>query len=187
MNARLRKVPAISYLPRSEHTHDNVGAGGRPRVIIGRGGVDMIGMRTIIGEAVASAVQRVTDVQSGTVADRGEEDLTRKILPIPVTSVPANSTVRLTIQPQELFKAKRLVVDPAVAGDFRISNAKVATRDQFSGPGAVPAAVFGPNAFDVNIDWTTCEVGELITLDITNTDTVDANIFSGCFLGTSVY
>lgn len=170
----------------SRESHDAIGL----RDIVG---ADMVGLRNIIGgkavrALISAGVLRTTSVQSGEVVEREPLDLKRKILPIPLIEVDTGDTVRVSIKPQELFKAKRLVIAPDIADDFRIGNAKVATRDQFSGPGFVPASIFGPTAFDVNIDWDSCDVGEEISFDITNFGGGEAPLtFGGAFLGTSVY
>jgi hypothetical protein len=199
-----KQVPALSFLSQGDlegarrsvgdvqrgharESRDNIGL----RNIVG--GVDMVGLRSIIGKSgmnalINAGVIRTTAVQSGEVVEREPEDLKRKILPIPLTTIDTDETVRIILRPQELFKAKRLVVDPTIAEDFRLQNAMVATRQQFSGPGAVPCAVFSPNAFDVNIDWDSCDVGEEISLEVTNFGGGETPlVFSGCFLGSSVY
>lgn len=195
------KAPALSLLSSSHAIQDavrrHVDHGSSRRDVIGLrdivGQVDMVGLRNIIGQRqlralISQGVIRTSDVTSGEVVEREPVDIKRKILPIPETSVALNAIVRITLKPQELFKAKRLVIDPEIAAAFRIGNAKVATRDQFSGQGLVPASVFLPDAVDVNIDWDSCDVGEEIAFDVQNYNGgEDPEIFSGCFLGTSVY
>lgn len=107
-------------------------------------------------------------------------------IPIPVTSVPAVSpNADITITPQRLVRVERLVVPSTIAPFFRITQLNVGQEPQFVSAGAIPATVFSEVAVGVRLKGDTANLGNTITLSVTNTSGVNQT-FEGCILGTVI-
>lgn len=107
-------------------------------------------------------------------------------IPIPVTSVPnVSPNADITITPQRLVRVERLVVPSTIAPFFRITQLNVGQEPQFVSAGAIPATVFSEVAVGVRLKGDTANLGNTITLSVTNTSGVNQT-FEGCILGTVI-
>ena len=158
------------------------------------GGLAIVGAREAIVGAVlqqggsleqALAAAKQANPRAVGVVDEPYTNNFRKILPIPETVIAASAETTIQVEPQELFKAKRLVIQTANAADFLITGLEVATESQFAAAGVVPGEVFAPNAFDCYIDLKTAGNSNKIFIRVKNTS-AGSLTFRGCFLGTSV-
>jgi hypothetical protein len=170
-----------------------------PETSIGADYSILSGMDTIVGaEAIVGAVlaqggsleqalaaAKQADPSAVAVRNEGYTKNRRKILPCPATSIAAGAEASISIEPQELFKAKRFVVESVNATDFVITGISVATENQFSAEGEVPAEVFKPDAVDCYLDLKTAGPGVKIAVRVKN-QTAGTLTFRAVFLGTSV-
>lgn len=104
----------------------------------------------------------------------------------PATAVAAATTVAITANPQLIFRPSRLVVPAAVGVNFNIVDLRVGKNSQFVSPNALPAAGFSETAVGVALALDTCNVGQLITITVQNTDGAAPHTFSAMLIGTSV-
>ena len=105
-------------------------------------------------------------------------------------AVAAGSTVIVAAQPQIIFRGSRLVVpsffgaDP-VAPNFTVNDIRVGKDSQFVSAGPLPALAYLENAVGTAMGLDTCNVGQLITLNVTNIGAA-AHTFFATIFGTSV-
>lgn len=106
-----------------------------------------------------------------------------KKLPIPISteSVAAGATRTITLQPQRAMNIKRLVLVTSDKG-FVVDSFVVGTVPQFNAAGDLPAEVFSPGSFDVELDGSIATPGITITLVVRNTNSVPITI-GGAILG----
>ena len=93
------------------------------------------------------------------------------------SGVPAYATTNIIVQPQVIFKPKRLVVPPEFGAFFKLISLRVGVLEQFAGSsGGVSMSVFPPIPPDGepidNLDGIDCvQIGQCLCLTITNVDT----------------
>lgn len=109
----------------------------------------------------------------------------RLILGVPPTVVAFGAEATITSAPQQLFRTERVIIPSNIAFSFSILDVKVGNRSQFVAAGEVPAAAFTEVAIDAYVHWDTANVGNLITILISNTDTVGSKTFRGVLFGTA--
>ena len=105
-------------------------------------------------------------------------------------AVPAGATVIVAAQPQIIFRGSRLVVPSAfgadvVAANFTVNDIRVGKDSQFVSAGPLPAIAYLENAVGTAMGLDTCNVGQLITLNVTNIGAA-AHTFFATIFGTSV-
>ena len=81
----------------------------------------------------------------------------------------AGATTNVTITPQVRFKTRKLVVDDATSQSFTINSFSVGISPQFISGDPVPAGAFGETSQDVWLDCDEAYIGNIITLNVTNT------------------
>lgn len=101
------------------------------------------------------------------------------------TSVTAGATVTFTAQPQLIFRPSRLIVPAIIAGSFSIADLKIGKNSQLVSANPIPAVAFAENAVDAGLRLDTCNVGQLIALQVTN-NAAGAVVFSAALLGVSI-
>jgi hypothetical protein len=106
-------------------------------------------------------------------------------------AVNPNTTVIVAAQPQILFRGSRLVIPSsygsnAVAQNFLINDIRVGKDSQFVSAGPLPGLAYLENAVGTAMGLDTCNVGQLITLNVTNLDMTNAHTFYATMFGTSV-
>lgn len=106
-----------------------------------------------------------------------------KKLPLPISTeqVPAGLTRTITLQPQRAMNIRRLVLVTQDVG-FVVATFSVGTVPQFNAAGDVPAEVFAPGAFDVELDGSIATPGITITIVVRNTSSLPLTI-GGAILG----
>jgi hypothetical protein len=105
-------------------------------------------------------------------------------------AVNPNQTVIVAAQPQIIFRGSRLVVPSVfgtstVAANFTINDIRVGKDSQFVSAGPLPAIAYLENAVGTAMGLDTCNVGQLITLNVTNVGAA-AEVFIATVFGTSV-
>lgn len=101
------------------------------------------------------------------------------------TSLLNGSTNVFTTQPQLPFRPSRFVIPSAAVANFSINDLKIGKNSQFLSSNSVPAAVFSELAVGVALGLDTCNVGQQITVSVTNTAAAPAT-FSAALIGTSL-
>lgn len=106
-----------------------------------------------------------------------------KKLPLPINTeqVPAGLTRTITLQPQRAMNIKRLVLVTQDVG-FVVSTFTVGTVPQFNAAGDIPAEVFAPGSFDVELDGSIATPGITITIVVRNNSALPLTI-GGAILG----
>ena len=106
------------------------------------------------------------------------------ILPIPRTTVPAGATATIDIQPQDLFRAQRMLIPSDIAFDFEIQDIKVGQKPQFVQSGSIPAAVFSEVSVGSAVSFDSADIGNILNIVIKN-NSLGPLDFAGTFLGTT--
>lgn len=130
---------------------------------------------------------RIADPKAVSVRTRKQSRRRRWLIPIPTTTLAASASAEVTIQPQRLVKPKRIIIPSSIADDFDFTDIKVGQQSQFVAGGEVPAACLVETSVDAYVDFDTANIGNLISLEVTNTDAGAPHDFKGCILGTAVY
>jgi hypothetical protein len=84
------------------------------------------------------------------------------------TPIDPGQTRRITTRPQVVFKGQRPIVSSDIAGSFVIQDIIVGKNSQFAASGPVPARTFEGNSFGVELDLDTAQIGQDITMYVTN-------------------
>lgn len=111
----------------------------------------------------------------------------RQALGINSTAVVAPAAAAtVTSFPQSDFKAKRLIVSSDIAFDFDITDAKVGQQSQQVASGNMPASAFSEVAVSAYVDWDTANLGNQITLFVTNVGAVNRS-FRAAIIGLTAH
>lgn len=84
-------------------------------------------------------------------------------------TAPAGQTT-IVVQPQRKFKTKRVVVVSQIAAFFQFIDLKVGQNSQAAAIGNTPCQAFVENAVSAYVDFDTADIGNLISMVVTNTD-----------------
>jgi len=98
-----------------------------------------------------------------------------------LTPVAAGANVIINAQPQVNYRPSRLVVPDSVAPSFMINDFKIGMRSQLVAPGALPAQSFTQEAVGTAMHLDTVNVGQFVTLDVTNVSTQTVNFAAALF------
>lgn len=109
----------------------------------------------------------------------------RQIAPIPLTTIPANSTVNVEFRPQRPIRIERLIIDGATIAGLFVTDILIGAEPQFVNSGAVPASVFAPLAFGTDLRGNTAQPGISVTIAFQNTTGAPIT-FGGAVIGTSL-
>ncbi len=106
-------------------------------------------------------------------------------IPFGPQSVAASTTANIQVQPQVVFRGRRLFIPSPIAPNFNIQvTVGVATQQaQF---GFLSALQFVENSVGSNMGLDTAQIGQTITLSAQNTDTVNAHTFQASLLGVAM-
>ncbi len=99
--------------------------------------------------------------------------------------VAAGASATFTVQPSNVFRPIRFIVDPVTAPNFTIDTVLVGRKNQFVNGNAAAATVFTANAVGVMIDWDTLQISEQLTVTVTNL-TGQASRFMASLVGTAL-
>jgi hypothetical protein len=101
------------------------------------------------------------------------------------TPIDPGQTRRITTRPQVVFKGQRPIVSSDIAGSFMIQDIIVGKNSQFAASGPVPARTFEGNSFGVELDLDTAQIGQDITMFVTNISSAPTR-FIATLIGKSV-
>ena len=102
-----------------------------------------------------------------------------------LTPVAAGANTIINAQPQVNFRPSRLVIPDSVAPSFMVNDFKIGMRSQLVAPGALPAQSFTQQAVGTAMSLDTVNVGQFVTLDVTNVSVQAAN-FAASLFGTTL-
>jgi len=100
------------------------------------------------------------------------------------TPIPAGASRTIVTRPQVVFAPRKFIVPSTDAVNFRINSIAVGKNSQFAASGGVSALVFSENA-NVPLGLDTAQVGQDITVNITNTSSAD-HPFTALMIGASL-
>jgi hypothetical protein len=101
------------------------------------------------------------------------------------TDIAPGQTRRITTRPQVVFKGQRPVVSSDIAGSFVIQDIIVGKNSQFAASGPIPARAFEGNSVGVELDLDTAQIGQDITMFVTNISSSPVRFFA-TLIGRSV-
>jgi len=101
------------------------------------------------------------------------------------TSIAGNSSARINVKPQLIFRPERLLVPSCLAMDFLVTDLRIGRRSQLVSKGAIPAVMFTENAFGVRLRMDTAQPSMFITISVTNLNRAARN-FQGGIIGPAV-
>jgi len=102
-----------------------------------------------------------------------------------ITPVANGANVIINAQPQVNFRPSRLVIPDSIAPSFMINDFKIGMRSQLVAPGSIPAQSFTQNAVGTAMALDTVNVGQFVTLDVTNVAAQPTN-FAASLFGTTL-
>jgi hypothetical protein len=102
-----------------------------------------------------------------------------------LTPVANGANQIINANPQVNFRPSRLVIPDTVAPSFMINDFKIGMRSQLVAPGALPAQSFTQQAVGTAMALDTVNVGQFVTLDVTNVSAQPAN-FAASLFGTTL-
>lgn len=102
--------------------------------------------------------------------------------PIVSGSVPAATSATITTRPQVNFQPDQLIVSPAVASNFDITQFTVGIQPQQAASGLAPADAF-PAQNGPHFLFDACDTGTDIIFGVTNNDTAAAHVFKAVLIG----
>lgn len=149
-------------------------------------GDDVLGADEIIG-ADTQAISALPGYPGGaTLRTRTPTRAREQVLGLDsVAAIAAAATVNVTSRPQVTFRPDRLVIAGSIAAAFLINSFFIGRSNQLIGSSALPAEVFGQQAFGVRLKLDTAQVSQDITLNVTNTSG-GALRFNAALIGPSV-
>jgi hypothetical protein len=135
-----------------------------------------------IGAAGARKARAPGSVPSG-VTKAANAQLRKTFVGIPVTTVPASSTVDLTCNVLEPFRMDRPYLSRD-AQNLHVLNIRTGTKPLNVSPNPISGNVFAENAIGNELSGYTAQPGTGITLTLVNTATgSESHVASGGFLG----
>jgi len=154
-------------------------------------GMDQIvGLQQIVGQAVSDAITSAFRRPGGGSAGPREVPMAgngpREFpMGFGLTAIAAGAQQIVNANPQVNFRPSRLVIPDSVASSFMVNDFKIGMRSQLVAPGALPATSFTEKAVGTAMSLDTVNVGQFVTLDISNVSTQAAN-FTASLFGTTL-
>ncbi len=151
----------------------------------------IVGLDQIVGAAVSQALSRAYPMSGPTNGGSPREVPMRGNGPrefpmgFGLTAIAAGAQQIINANPQVNFRPSRLVIPDNVAPSFMVNDFKIGMRSQLVAPGALPAASFTEKAVGTAMSLDTVNVGQFVTLDVTNVSTQAAN-FTASLFGTTL-
>ena len=105
------------------------------------------------------------------------------------TTIGIGATVNINLTPQSIFRPDKLVLSAALAAggagvlaDILVNDIRIGQQSQFVAAGAVSGIMYQNDTTDGSFRFDTCQVGQLIVVQVTNVNAA-AQIVSGGFIG----
>jgi hypothetical protein len=168
-------------------------------------GDEIIGLEEIIGAHLAakrataksSTSRKLRALKAAALAKAAGGVMLRKqthtrpvkdqILPVGPQAYLASATADVVLIPQRTFRPNRLVFSSLITPFFTMNSLLVGQDPQFVAGGSVPLEVLSQVGVGVGITGTTANLGNTITIGLTNLDAVNPQTVRGAIFGTTVY
>lgn len=121
--------------------------------------------------------------KAGAVVKRELDKRRRYPLGFAVTTIGGGAAAIVPANPQNLFRAERLIIPSDIAFDLGVRDIKVGVQSQFAQNQEVPAAMFSEVAIDTGMGFDTAEIGNQVSIDVRNKTAVAVD-FTAALLGT---
>lgn len=121
--------------------------------------------------------------KAGAVVKRELDKRRRYPLGFAVTNIGGGAAAIVPANPQNLFRAERLIIPSDIAFDLGVRDIKVGVQSQFAQNQEVPAAMFSEVAIDTGMGFDTAEIGNQVSIDVRNKTAVAVD-FTAALLGT---
>jgi hypothetical protein len=135
-------------------------------------GADIMGDEDMVisGQSVNAAHNAAVKAAGGQVLKAGQYSKARNIVAgFPTTAVAAAPGAAVIVtQPQRLFRPERLSIPDAIAEAFLVTALNIGTTNQFGSVDPVPGGVFKASAVGVVLKLDTAQVGNNISIAVTN-------------------
>ena len=145
-------------------------------------------LQQIVGQAVSAALSRAYPMAAPMAAPQGPREVPMRgngprefPMGFGLTAIAAGAQQIINANPQVNFRPSRLVIPDNVAPSFQVNDLKIGMRSQFVAPGSLPAASFTQQAVGTAMALDTVNVGQFVTLDVTNTSVQAANFTASLF------
>jgi len=135
--------------------------------------------------AMANAIQQKKLQNATLVSERSPGESNLQPLGFVSLNVAAGNQVRVTTQPQTLFKPMRFVVGATIASFFTLDDVKVGNVSQFPSSNPIPCEAFVPGMFGGGLSLRTVNPAINLEVQVTNIDAA-AHDFRAAFFGISV-
>jgi hypothetical protein len=100
-------------------------------------------------------------------------------------AIAAGASLTISSQPQETFRPERYAVASSIAASFVVNDIKIGKNSQFLTFDVVPAEVFSNLAVGVDMKLDTANLGNLISVTVTNISAA-ASFFYSSLIGTVI-
>ncbi len=139
-------------------------------------GYDIVGAHVKAAQIRGQGAQRVV---------RKVEERRRILLcPFGPNVLAAGASANIQVQPQDLFRPERLVIPSDLAFFFALTDFKIGQKSVFTAAGQLPCATFTEPAQGVRLLPDTSNVGNVVTLAVTNIDAA-SRTFRAAIIGTA--
>jgi len=135
--------------------------------------------------ALARRVALARSLGGNVVRTQQGGGMQEQVLPIPRTSVLTLQTVTIQAFPQRLFRTERFVVASQIAAFFDLNDLSIGQDRMFVSTGAVPCSVFSEVGVGVRLRGFTANLGNTISVTVTNNTGV-TQVFQASIIGTTV-
>ena len=136
----------------------------------------LMGLQDIVG---AAGSEPIGNPHLAAMADRGARGL---LLGFGPTSVAGAASATFSAQPTLHVRVSRAIVPSYAAPGFSVNDLRVGRASQLLSPNAIPATAIAENAVDAGIRADTANLGQLISLAVTNKN-VGALTFEAMVIG----
>lgn len=177
-------LAALNASPRANGVRGVVGLD----EILGADGVEaIIGAVTGGGDLAAAAAAKAAGGVAVATQNRGRQGV--QPAAFAPTAILAAGQATINLQTQRLIRPKSLVSLASDNGLFFLTALTVADVNQFISAGSIPTDVFSEVADGMRtvMKLSSADVGNTISMNVTNRDAVNAHTFTGCFFCTAVF
>jgi hypothetical protein len=152
-------------------------------LVSGMGNSDIIGDEDV-SSSKAALVKRLMSKDAAAVVKRKLQNRRRYPLGFVPTDILGGATAPIPSNPQNLYRAERLVIPSDICFDIGVADIKVGNQSQFVQNAEVPAAVFSEVAIDTALHFDTAEVGNQMTISARNKIGIPVQ-FTAALIGTA--
>ncbi|MEJ2325394.1 MAG: hypothetical protein P8Y27_05050 [Chromatiaceae bacterium] len=132
-------------------------------------------------------MKRLRNIDPNAVMVKSQVDRVRRRLMLPTDPLvlAASASDTLEIKPQRLFRTELIIVPSDIASNFIITDIKIGQASQLVGAGSIPAMAFSEASVNAFLHLDSANVGNTMTMDVTNLDAANPQTFRALLLGTA--